>query len=97
MRVCEIVGSVWPEAPIPALHGKALALVRDVHDHHVFAALDPNRTGAGARVLVVLGEPARVLAGGPPVDAVIVGVVDSSVVADIPAATPGVQGSSRKR
>ena len=82
MRVCDIVGSVWPETPIPALQGKALALVRDVHDQRVFAALDPSNTGAGARVLVVLGEPARVLAGGPPVDALIVGVVDSS---DVPA------------
>ena len=97
MRVCDIVGSIWPEAPIAALQGKALVLVRDVHDKHVFAALDPNNTGAGARVLVVLGEPARVLAGGPSVDAVIVGVINSSVVAEVSGATSEPQGGRQKR
>ena len=75
MRICDIVGRVWTETPIESLGVNALVLVRDVHDHSVFAALDLANAGKGARVLVVTGQPAQDIALGAPVDAVVLGLI----------------------
>ena len=75
MRICDIIGRVWTETPIESLGVNALVLVRDVHDHGVFAALDLANAGKGARVLVITGQPARDIALGAPVDAVVLGLI----------------------
>jgi len=80
MILCEVVGRVWPESPLAGLNQKALVTVRDIHSGALQVALDLAGAGTGARVLVVVGEPARVIADGAPVDAVVTAIVAADSV-----------------
>jgi len=77
MLLCDIVGRVWPERSLDGLAGRSLVLVRDVSGGPALVAYDMVDAGVGARVLVATGEPARHIAGGPPVDAVVTAIVAS--------------------
>ncbi len=79
MRLCDIVGRVWPERSLPGLDGRALVSVREVDSGATFVALDLMEAGPGARVLVVEGSPARALAGDKPIDAVVMAIVSADV------------------
>jgi|KBSMisStandDraft_5_1062788.scaffolds.fasta_scaffold2657591_1 microcompartment protein CcmK/EutM len=89
MRICDVMGRVWPETPLAGLGGRALVLVRDVHSHEVLAALDLVGAGSGTRVLVATGSPAQSIAGGAPVDAVVVSIVRMDARSDDPAVPEG--------
>ncbi len=52
-----------------------MVLVREVEGKAVFVAFDLVEAGVGSRVLVVTGEPARQIANGVPVDAVVSAIV----------------------
>lgn len=80
MILCDVIGRVWPESPLEGLNQKALVTVRDVHSGAIQVALDLVGAGTGARTLVVVGEPARVIANGAPVDAVITAIVAADAV-----------------
>lgn len=80
MILCDVVGRVWPESPLEGLNQKALVTVRDVHSGAVQVALDLVGAGTGARTLVALGEPARAIAGGAPVDAAVIAIVNADPV-----------------
>ena len=79
MRLGDVVGRIWPERAIEGLGGRPLVLVKDRGDGSQRVALDLVEAGVGARVIVVSGEPARRIAGGAPVDAVIVAIVREDV------------------
>lgn len=81
MKLCQVVGRVWPEQQLEGLNGKALVAVRDVHDDQVLVALDLVDAGVGSRVLVVTGEPARAISRHAPVDAVITAIVNADAIA----------------
>lgn len=74
MLLGEIVARIWPEQQVDGLAGRPLVLVRTRGGDEV-VALDLLGAGPGARVLVATGEPARHIAGGAPVDAVVTAVV----------------------
>lgn len=73
MLLGEITARVWPEQQVDGLAGRPLVLVRTAGGDIV--ALDLLGAGPGAKVLVATGEPARHIAGGAPVDAVVTALV----------------------
>lgn len=84
MLICEVTGHVWATKKEPSLNGMKLMVVR-VTDAcgddagQVLVAADVVGAGIGERVLVVSGSTARRAMGShePPVDAAIVGIIDS--------------------
>lgn len=77
MLLCDVVARVWPEKQLEGLAGQPLVLVREVDGGASRVALDLVGAGVGVRVIVVTGEPAHRLAGGPPVDAVVTAIVNA--------------------
>ena len=85
MLVCTVIGHVWATKKEESLNGLKFMMVRNDYPHRgpeaadVFVAADVVGAGIGERVLVVQGSTARVATrgDGAPVDAAIVGIVDS--------------------
>ncbi len=75
-----VIGPVWATKRIEGLPAGALLEVEEEGTAHRLVALDQLGAGAGDKVLVALGSAAsRYLAGDPPVDALIVGLLDEIV------------------
>lgn len=88
MLICTVIGHVWATKKDESLNGLKLMVVRNncsVSAHSeaaTFVAADMVGAGIGERVLVVSGSTARVAVSGgkAPVDAAIVGIIDSMEV-----------------
>ena len=81
MLICRVVGHIWSTKKEPSLEGFKFMMVRerDTVSGPVFVAADLVGAGVGEEVLVVSGSTARYAAknGGAPVDAAIVGIIDT--------------------
>lgn len=84
MLICEVIGHVWATKKEPTLSGMKLMVVRQIEPNgtptaNVCVAADIVGAGIGEQVLVVSGSTARRAMGThePPVDAAIVGIIDS--------------------
>ena len=84
MRIARVVGSAVSTVKEPSLVGHKLLLVREADEGDtvtgpVFVAVDLVGAGTGERVLVSEGSAARQsgTTSGQPVDAVIMGILDS--------------------
>lgn len=80
MIVCKVVGHVWATKKEKALEGIKLMVVRSgTRAGADFVAADLVGAGIGEEVLVVSGSTARRAVGhdNAPVDAAIVGIIDS--------------------
>jgi ethanolamine utilization protein EutN len=84
MVICEVVGHVWATKKEENLNGMKLMVVRhaDILGNGVgeeFVAADVVGAGIGERVLVVSGSTARKAfrSDNTPIDAAIVGIIDS--------------------
>lgn len=85
MLICKVIGNVWATKKDEALEGKKLMVVQQTDAHgedsvgESFVAADIVGAGIGERVLVVSGSTARQALGSNemPVDAAIVGIIDS--------------------
>jgi ethanolamine utilization protein EutN len=87
MQMCTVIGHIWSTKKEPSLEGFKFMLVKEkgVPNAPVIVAADLVGAGVGEEVLVVSGSTARVSAGnyGPgragdaPVDAAIVGIIDT--------------------
>ena len=84
MRIARVVGSAVSTVKDPSLIGHKLLLVRaadenDAVDGPVFVAVDVVGAGSGELVMVTEGSAARQsgTTSGQPVDAVIMGILDS--------------------
>ncbi len=85
MLICQVVGNVWATKKEESLTGKKMMIVRRADEHgtfqnkECFVAADIVGAGIGEQVLVVNGSTARAAMGdlSVPVDAVIVGIIDS--------------------
>lgn len=85
MLVCKVIGHVWATKKEDALEGKKLMVVRQTNElgeceqKECFVAADVVGAGIGEWVLVVNGSTARkaLCSDEVPVDAVIVGIIDS--------------------
>lgn len=87
MELGKVIGSVWATKKNEKLNGNKLMVVQimDAYDkagNRLVVAADIVGAGAGDQVLIVRGSSARyaLSASGSPVDAAIVGIVDSVVV-----------------
>ncbi len=87
MELGKVIGSVWATKKNEKLNGNKLLVVRLVDSYEkpsnvLVVAADIVGAGAGDQVLIVRGSSARyaLSASGSPVDAAIVGIVDSVVV-----------------
>jgi ethanolamine utilization protein EutN len=103
MILGRVVGRVWASRQDARLAGAKLLVVRP-HGVHAaglatkhLVAVDDVDAGVGDEVIVCLGRPARVSAGGDdrPIDAAILGVVDrvevDSAAASAAGAAPGIK------
>lgn len=84
MLICEVVGHVWATKKEESLSGLKLMVVTPVGEHRKdkessLVAADIVGAGIGEKVLVVSGSTARKAFGNDnvPVDAAIVGIIDS--------------------
>lgn len=84
MRIARVVGSAVSTVKYPSLVGHKLLLVRESDERGeaagtVFVAVDAVGAGTGELVLVAEGSAARQCGTttGQPVDAVIMGILDS--------------------
>lgn len=85
MMICKVIGNVWATKKDEALESKKLMVVIQTDAHgegevgESFVAADIVGAGVGERVLVVNGSTARQALGGNevPIDAAIVGIIDS--------------------
>jgi ethanolamine utilization protein EutN len=83
MQICKVIGHIWSTKKEAALEGFKLMLVqeKDRPQGPVFAAADLVGAGTGEEVLVVSGSTARCAArtaqGEVPIDAAIVGIIDT--------------------
>lgn len=89
MELGKVIGSVWATKKDEKLNGQKLLVVQitDAYQNPIkglIIAADIVGAGAGDQVLVVRGGSARyaLSAPGSPIDAAIVGIVDSVVVED---------------
>lgn len=87
MLICRTIGTVVSTVKHERLHSRKLLLVRrSSHDGkptgESFVAIDTVGAGEGEIVLVALGSAARETDGtrSAPVDATIIGIVDSTAV-----------------
>lgn len=91
MLICQVIGHVWATKKEESLTGKKMMIVKkadEIGDYtrgESFVAADIVGAGIGEQVLVVSGSTARMAVGGDnvPVDAVIVGIIDSLEVEDV--------------
>lgn len=82
MVIGDVIGSVWATRKDEKMNGLKLLIVRPKYSKDLsssFVAADMASAGVGDTVLVTRGSGARRAFGkeSPPVDSVIVGVVDS--------------------
>lgn len=84
MIICEVVGHVWATKKEDSLSGMKLMVVKQVDyysqkQNMTFVAADVVGAGIGEKVLVVSGSTARRAFGRDdvPIDAAIVGIIDS--------------------
>lgn len=78
MLLGTVEGSLWATKKAARLVGQAFLLVRLDGDNRTLVCADCVGAGEGERVLVATGGAARVAAGRDvPIDAAIVGIVDS--------------------
>lgn len=83
MIICKVIGHVWATQKEKELEGLKLMIVKEITTDKSggakFVAADTVCAGVGDEVLVVEGSTARRAIGGDsvPMDAAIVGVVDS--------------------
>ena len=85
MKIGEVIGSLWATRKDEKLNGwKFLVIKNKTRDTDIFVAADNAGAGIGDTVLVSQGSAARASIGNQdvPVDAVIVGIVDSLEVND---------------
>jgi microcompartment protein CcmK/EutM len=84
MRIARVVGTAVSTIKESTLVGQKLLLVRETDEHDeftgaVFVAVDAVGAGTGELVLVAQGSAARAsgTTSGQPIDAVIMGILDS--------------------
>ena len=85
MIICKVVGHVWATKKEESIEGSKLMVVEqtdtygDQSSTETFVAADIVGAGIGERVLVVTGSTARKAFGRDdiPIDAAIVGIIDS--------------------
>lgn len=84
MKICVVEGHVWATKKEPTLEGLKFMIVRninsnDVAEKEMYVAADMVGAGVGEQVLVVSGSTARRAVGNDesPIDAAIVGIIDS--------------------
>lgn len=89
MELGKVVGSVWATKKEESLNGEKLLIVQEIkaneeEKENLTVATDMIGAGVGDIVLVVFGGSARYASGNAdnPVDAAIVGIVDSIEVED---------------
>lgn len=85
MKICKVIGNVWATKKDEKLEGAKLMMVTPLYETkgEPLIAADYVGAGIGERVLVVTGSTARyaVHKEGAPIDASIVGIVDSIEIA----------------
>ena len=85
MKICKVVGSVWATKKDVKLEGAKLMIVMPLYGSQgdPLIAADYVGAGIGERVLVITGSTARFVSAkeGAPIDASIVGIVDSIEIA----------------
>ena len=80
MTICEVIGHIWATKKEDSLNGLKFMIVRECENtQSTFVAADIVGAGIGEKVLVVSGSTARRAVGTDerPVDAAIVGIIDS--------------------
>lgn len=80
MKICVVIGHVWATKKEPSLSGLKFMVVREDKDSgDEYVAADMVGAGIGEKVLVVSGSTARRAVGADerPVDAAIVGIIDT--------------------
>jgi ethanolamine utilization protein EutN len=82
MIIAKVLGNVWATKKDPKLEGRKLLVVRTTSSGspETLVAVDSIGAGVGEDVLVVKGSVARNAFGGEasgPIDAVVVGIIDS--------------------
>lgn len=79
MKICVVIGHIWATKKEPSLNGLKFMVVKDDADGERFVAADMVGAGIGEKVLVVNGSTARRAVGADdrPVDAAIVGIIDT--------------------
>lgn len=87
MIICKVVGNVWATKKDEKLNGHKLLVVRVIGgdcDRETFVAADTIGAGIGEDVLVSKGSVARnsLREKDSPIDAVVVGIIDSLEVDD---------------
>lgn len=83
MKICVVIGHVWATKKEPSLSGLKFMVVREDKDSgDEYVAADMVGAGIGEKVLVVSGSTARRAVGADerPVDAAIVGIIDTPEV-----------------
>ena len=75
MKIGTVTGSVWATRKVGTLQGQTFLVVKTENSELV--AADCVGAGAGDRVLVVFGAPARHYCENAPVDAAVVAIVDT--------------------
>jgi ethanolamine utilization protein EutN len=78
MLICNVVGHIWSTKKEPSLEGCKFMMVREKgrESEPPFVAADLVGAGVGEEVLVVAGSTARIALSAP-VDAAIVGIIDT--------------------
>lgn len=87
MRICKVIGSVWATKKNDRLEGAKLMIVEPLLENkgETIVAADSVGAGIGEKVLVVTGSTARFSNYGKenaPIDACIVGIIDSVDIAE---------------
>lgn len=81
MIICKVIGNVWSTKKEEGLEGMKLMIVKNPQkkDSDSFVAADFVGAGVGETVLIVRGSTARAASkkGTAPIDAAIIGIVDS--------------------
>lgn len=84
MIICRVIGHVWATKKEESLNGTKMMVVQQTDElgedlNDLFVAVDVVGAGIGERVLVVNGSTARRAFGKDdiPIDAAIVGIIDS--------------------
>jgi ethanolamine utilization protein EutN len=89
MRLCRVIGNVWATRKEETMKGQKLLIVKQVDEQKQekgtsFIAVDNIGAGIGELVLVTTGSSARkVLNKEIPVDAAVIGIVDSLEVQQV--------------
>lgn len=78
MQIGRVIGNIWATRKEDGLTGLKLLLVQPENkEDSVFVAVDRIGAGVDDRVIVVNGTPASFIGENLPIDALIIGIVDS--------------------